>query len=1057
MSIKKSATTTKSAKADRKVTSLRLQDPHLERERERYENPLPSREYVLQVLEEAGAPLYAEDLARLLSITEEERSFFERRLGAMARDGQLMVNRKGALCIAEKIDLIPGRVQGHPEGFGFLVPDDGSDDLYLSSRELDKVMHGDRVLVRQAGFDRRGRREGRIVEVLERLTTRLVGRFVAEHGVYRVVAEDKRIAKDIFIPPKEKGKAKPGQVVMVEITQQPDRNVQPLGRVMEILGNYDDPGMEIEIALRKHNLPYEFSAEAKAQAEATPKTVGKKDLKSVMGVKRVDLRDLPLVTIDGETARDFDDAVYAEKKGKGWRLVVAIADVSHYVQPGDALDVTSIERGNSVYFPRRVIPMLPEELSNGLCSLNPDVDRLCMVCDMQVSATGNIKKYKFYPAVMHSKARLTYTKVWDMLEEPKGKLAKQYKKVLPHVQDLYALYQAFAAARVERGAIDFETTETEVRFDEHGKISQIVPVVRNPAHKLIEECMLAANVCAADFLITNKQTCLYRVHEGPNPEKLEKLREYLRSCALSLGGGEEPKAGDYATLLEQIKSRPDAPLLQTMLLRSLQQAVYSPDNKGHFGLGYEAYTHFTSPIRRYPDLLVHRSIKAVLAGKKYKPAQKWEALGIQCSMTERRADEASRDVMNFLKCYFMQDKVGEVFEGSISAVTGFGMFVLLDNLYVEGLVHVSELGNDYFHYDDRRHELKGERSGKIYKLTDRLKVKVARVDLDTSKIDFVLVPEEKAKVADQVAAAANQSGTPTGDVERGTQKTRSQRRRAKAVARKARGGAPAPAAAPAPAPNAAASANASTQLATAAAAQARKASRTRRPAQGKGVAPAPVPAAAQAALAPVAAPVPGKRNGKKPARPASAKPVAPTPTPAATATASKVAGNKPASPKATPAPAGEVGAGNARAAKPAKAKPIVPTPAAAKAQAPAPAVKPGAPKPGGTKPVATKPVAQKPVTAKPTAQATPPAPAARKRGGPSPSALTSAPDAKTVGAPAAEPGSVAPKPVSRRKPAQTAALLQPKVAAAPAPAPTAASPAARPAARSRRKKPDQQG
>ncbi|GGP20431.1 ribonuclease R [Silvimonas iriomotensis] len=1041
MSTKKSATPTKSAKAA-KVTSLRLQDPHLERERERYENPLPSREYVLQVLEEAGAPLYAEDLARLLSITEEERSFFERRLGAMARDGQLMVNRKGALCIAEKIDLVPGRVQGHPEGFGFLVPDDGSDDLYLSSRELDKVMHGDRVLVRQAGFDRRGRREGRIVEVLERLTTRLVGRFVAEHGVYRVTPEDKRVAKDIFIPPKEKGKARPGQVVMVDITQQPDRNVQPLGRVVEILGNYDDPGMEIEIALRKHNLPYEFSAEARAQAEAVPKTVGKKDLKPVMGVKRVDLRDLPLVTIDGETARDFDDAVYAEKKGKGWRLVVAIADVSHYVQPGDALDVTSIERGNSVYFPRRVIPMLPEELSNGLCSLNPEVDRLCMVCDMQVSASGSIKKYKFYPAVMHSKARLTYTKVWDMLEDPKSKTAREYKKVLPHIQDLYALYQAFASARVVRGAIDFETTETEVRFDDKGKISQIVPVVRNPAHKLIEECMLAANVCAADFLLTNKQTCLYRVHEGPNPEKLEKLREYLRSCGLSLGGGEEPKAGDYATLLEQIKTRPDAPLLQTMLLRSLQQAVYSPDNKGHFGLGYEAYTHFTSPIRRYPDLLVHRSIKAVLAGKKYKPAQKWEALGIQCSMTERRADEASRDVMNFLKCYFMQDKVGEVFEGSISAVTGFGMFVLLDDLYVEGLVHVSELGNDYFHYDDRRHELKGERSGKIYKLTDRLKVKVARVDLDTSKIDFVLVPEEKARVAEQVAAAAAaQPAAPATDAERGAPRTRSQRRRAKAVARKARGGAPAPAA-----NTPAAAAAGSTQLAAAAAAQARKASRGKRPARGKAATPPPMPGAAQAAPAAAPAPAPAtssKPASKKPVKPAAAKPVAPTPTPAAAATPASKA-RKPAAPKATPAPAVQATAAAQPAAKPAKAKPVAPTPAAAKAGTPA-AASPAVPKAAATRPAAAQPGQAKPAAP----QTATPKPAARKRGGPAPSALTGTPVATATPAPAA----VAPKPASRRKPAQTAALLQPKPAA-PAPA---AAPASKPAARSRRKKPDQQG
>nr|WP_308446558.1 ribonuclease R [Silvimonas soli] len=1008
MSTKKSPAIDTSSRRPKQVKSLRLQDPHLERERERYENPLPSREYVLQVLEEAGAPLFAVDLAQLLSITEDERAFFDRRLGAMARDGQLMVNRKGALCIAEKIDLIPGRVQGHPEGFGFLIPDDGSDDLYLSSREMDKIMHGDRVLVRQAGFDRRGRREGRIVEVLERLTKLLVGRFLTEQGVYMVAAEDKRISKDILIPPKEKGKAKPGQVVTVELIQQPDRNIKPLGRVVEVLGNYDDPGMEIEIALRKHNLPHEFSAAAEAQAQATPDKVGKKDLKPVMGVKRVDLRDLPLVTIDGETARDFDDAVYAEKKGKGWRLVVAIADVSHYVQPDDALDATAIERGNSVYFPRRVIPMLPEQLSNGVCSLNPDVARLCVVCDMQISATGDIKKYKFYPAVMHSKARLTYNKVWEMLEEPKGKMAKQYKKVLPHVQDLYALYQAFAKARAVRGAIDFETTETEVRFDDKGKINEIVPVVRNPAHKLIEECMLAANVCAADFLITNKHPCLFRVHEGPNPEKLEKLREYLRSCGLTLGGGEEPKAGDYAALLEQIKLRPDASLLQTMLLRSLQQAVYSPDNKGHFGLSYEAYTHFTSPIRRYPDLLVHRAIKAVLAGKKYRPAQKWDQLGIQCSMTERRADEASRDVLNFLKCYFMQDKVGEEFEGTVSAVTGFGMFVLLDNLYVEGLVHVSELGNDYFHYDDRRHELKGERSGQIYRLTDRVKVKVVRVDLDTSKIDFTLVLEEKSKAPQQPATF--QTPASVGTQARPTQqaataqvpqerersgrrnnrnKNRNSNRAASQQPAQRNAVPPVQAAKPVVAPKVATAPTQSVATAQANPASANSGKQARKP---KRTASVKVTATAQ---------------------PAAAVPAKPVTAPVAKAAPDRNAQTrKPAQPAAQPAVVPAVAAQPPK--KAAESKPAARVAGNAQEAAPQPAT-------GGT----------------------------RRRGGTQKSALTNAPSAALVPAPVATPVA-APAPAGRRKP-QTAALLQAKPAsanpvAAPAPVAPATAPVAAPAA-----------
>ncbi|HSC81226.1 MAG TPA: ribonuclease R [Chitinolyticbacter sp.] len=739
MSRKKTKETSTSTKQN-KTSTLRALDPHLAREAERYESPLPSREYLLQLIEAEGAPLPVEEFAVRLDITVDERPFFERRLAAMAREGQLMINRKGALCLPDKVDLIAGRVSGHPDGFGFLVPDDGGDDLYLGPREMSKVLHGDRALVRQSGVDRRGRREGTIAEVLSRANTSLVGRFRLEHGVHVVTAEDKRISQEILVPPKETGHAKPGQIVVVELIQQPERHNQPVGRVVEILGHYDDPGMEIEIALRKHNLPHVFSEAAEAQGARTPDKVKKSDLKPVMGVKREDLRDLALVTIDGETARDFDDAVYAEKKGKGWRLVVAIADVSHYVQPDDALDETSRERGNSVYFPRRVIPMLPEQLSNGICSLNPDVARLCMVCDMEVGPKGAIKKYRFYPAVMHSKARLTYNQAWDMIQHPKGPTAKQFKKVLPQVHELYALYQAFAAARAKRGAIDFETVETEIRFNEQGKIREIVPVHRNDAHKLIEECMLAANVCTAEFLLAHKHPALYRVHEGPNPEKLEVLREYLRTCALTLGGGEDPSAEDYAQLLQQIKTRPDAELLQTMLLRSLSQAVYTPENQGHFGLGYEAYTHFTSPIRRYPDLLVHRAIKAVLAGKKYKPSQKWNALGAQCSMTERRADDASRDVLNFLKCYYMQDKVGEVFEGSIAAVTSFGMFVLLDDLYVEGLVHVSELGSDYFHYDERRRELKGERTGQVYRLTDRIRVRVARVDLETSKIDFVLAP-----------------------------------------------------------------------------------------------------------------------------------------------------------------------------------------------------------------------------------------------------------------------------------------------------------------------------
>jgi ribonuclease R len=491
--------------------------------------------------------------------------------------------------------------------------------------------------------------------------------------------------------------------------------------------------MEIEIALRKHKLPHQFSPAALAQAEAIPKLVQPNDYKG-----RIDLRTLPLITIDGETARDFDDAVFAEPQGSDWRLVVAIADVSFYVKPDDALDKDAFERGNSIYFPRRVIPMLPEALSNGLCSLNPDVERLCMVCDMVVSADGKVQKYKFYPSVMLSKARMTYTKVAEMLENPHGETAKEYAHIMPHVQNLYALFKAMLIQRQKRGAIEFETSETMMIFNDQGKIDSIVPTTRNEAHRIIEECMLAANVCASEFLSAHKHPALYRIHEGPTAEKLELLRTFMAEFGFGVGGGDKPHAKDYAKLMQQIKGRPDEQLLQTVLLRSMQQAVYSPDNVGHFGLAYEAYAHFTSPIRRYPDLLIHRAIKAALNGETYK-AKDWNHLGAHCSMTERRADDASRDVTNWLKCFYMQDKIGEVFEGTVAGVTAFGVFVALDGVYVEGLLHVTELGNDYFHYDKARHEMVGERTNARYRLGDRLTIKVARVDLETSKMDFSLV------------------------------------------------------------------------------------------------------------------------------------------------------------------------------------------------------------------------------------------------------------------------------------------------------------------------------
>jgi ribonuclease R len=718
-------------------------DPHLEREARRYAHAVSSRELILETLTARGVPVTDADLERSLAISASERQAFQRRIAAMERDGEIMRNRRGAICVIEKLDLVRGRVQGHPEGFGFLVRDEGGPDLFLGPGEMRAVLHGDRVVARISGTDRRGRPEGRIVEVLERGQQRLVGRLRHAHGVLFVTAEDKRVSHEFVVPPGGDGAAKPGQVVTVEIVAQPSRHAQPVARVVEVLGNYADPGMEIEIALRKHALPHVFPRAAEELCAKLPDAVTEEDRRG-----RTDLSQLPLVTIDGESAKDFDDAVYCEPaapgRGRedrgGWRLIVAIADVSHYVKHGDALDREAASRGNSVYFARRVIPMLPEKLSNGLCSLNPKVARLAMACDMKVTADGDVESYRFYPAVIRSQARLTYTEVAAMLEDETS--AAAHRPLLPHLRELARLYRQLARARERRGAIDFETIETELIFDHDGKISRIVPVKRNDAHRLIEECMLAANVCASDFLHGHGHSMLYRIHQGPTPEKLAALREFLKGFGLQLSGGDDPHARDYAKLLSRVKDRPDAQLLQTVMLRSLQQAMYSPDNVGHFGLAYESYTHFTSPIRRYPDLLVHRAITAVLRGRGYDPGN-WRELGMHCSMTERRADEATRDVVAWLKCYYMKDRVGETFTGSISGVTAFGAFVALDEIYVEGLVHISDLGSDYFHYDAGKHQLAGERTRKRYRLGDRLRVKLIRVDLDTSRIDFTLADDGK--------------------------------------------------------------------------------------------------------------------------------------------------------------------------------------------------------------------------------------------------------------------------------------------------------------------------
>ena len=718
-------------------------DPNFEREATKYENPIASRELILEVIEEHG-PVDYDNLLGLLTIEDEDgREALRRRLRAMERDGQLVRNRRACYLPASRAQMVAGRVIGHPDGFGFLVPDEGGDDVFLSGREMRSILHGDRVVVRVVGVDRRGRKEGALVEVLERSHEQIVGRYFHERGIGFVVPDNKRISQDVLIPAGEQGEAKDGQIVIAFIVEQPSRRNQPIGRVTEVLGEHMAPGMEIDVAVRAHELPHEWPTDVEKEAlhfgEEVPEAAKE---------GRTDLRDVPLLTIDGADARDFDDAVFCEPNGEGWRLLVAIADVSHYVLPSNPLDKEAFKRGTSVYFPERVIPMLPEVLSNGLCSINPEVDRLCMVCEMQIDGHGDIVSHRFFDGVMRSHARLTYEQVASMVVDKDAELRGRYDAVVRHLDDLYGLYHALRKARDRRGAIDFETTETKIVFGEGRKIERIVPTERNDAHKIIEECMIAANVSAAKFLVDAKIPALHRVHEGPNADKLEALREFLGEVGLSLGGGEEPEPKHYTKLLEEIRKRPDAHLIQTVLLRSLRQAVYSPDATGHFGLAQDHYTHFTSPIRRYPDLLVHRAIRHLIKGGKPEQFrydhQDMLTMGEHCSMTERRADEATRDAVDWLKCEYMLDKVGEEFDGFVTTVTGFGLFVELKDIYVEGLVHVTSLANDYYSFDPVGHRMTGERSGRVYRIGDPIRVQVARVDLDERKIDFVPAADELA-------------------------------------------------------------------------------------------------------------------------------------------------------------------------------------------------------------------------------------------------------------------------------------------------------------------------
>ncbi|UTW45107.1 ribonuclease R [bacterium SCSIO 12696] len=739
-------------------------DPHAAREAQRYANPIPSREFILDFLRDSIGPMTHPELCKALKLRDEEAvEALRRRLIAMCRDGQLVSNRRDAFGPLDKMNLVRGRVIGHPEGFGFVKPDVGGDDLFLSSRQMRRVMDGDRVLVRTAGRDRRGRVEASIVEVVERGNSQLVGRLFSESGVFFVRPENPRVPQDILVPPKDIAKAEEGQVVVVDIVTPPDRHTMPTGKITEVLGSHLDPGMEIDIAIRNHGIPNQWPAAVTKQCAQIPEEVTEADKQH-----RVDLRHLPLVTIDGEDARDFDDAVYCTPGRMGSHtLYVAIADVSHYVDVASPLDKEAWERGNSVYFPEQVVPMLPEKLSNGLCSLNPQVDRLAMVCEMKIGASGEVSKYQFYEAVIHSHARLTYTQVAQMIaqrDDRDSPTRQRFKSVVKHIDHLYKLFQVLLAARTQRGAIDFETTETRILFNAERKIDQIVPTERTDAHRLIEECMLCANVCAAQLLEKSKLPGLYRIHDTPKEQKLTALREFLGELGLGLGGGESPSPQDMQKVLGGIAERPDRHVIQTVMLRSMNQAVYDPENIGHFGLNYPAYTHFTSPIRRYPDLLTHRAIRHLLRSKKrvgglkrvkgaplltadkiypYDMAAMMEA-GEHCSMTERRADEATREVVSWLKCEYLQEHVGDEMDGVVSAVTNFGLFVELQDIYIEGLVHITNLPKDYYNHDPSHHRLVGERTRRVYRLGDKLRVKVIRVALDERKIDFELV--DKAAV-----------------------------------------------------------------------------------------------------------------------------------------------------------------------------------------------------------------------------------------------------------------------------------------------------------------------
>ncbi len=739
-------------------------DPNAEREAARYERPVPSREVILQLLNDQGRPMSEQQILEQLEIDDEDgREGIHRRLRAMVRDGQLIQNRRDRFGVPQRMDLIAGRVQGHKDGFGFLVPDDkGQDDYFLPPRQMRSVLDGDRVMVSSEGRGRSGKREARVVEILERGTTEVVGQFFREGGVDFIEPQNRKVNQNVVVVDRNGVNPGPHDHVRAEILHYPDHESTLQVRLLEVIATQDEPGMEVDVALRRYEIPHGWPEAVDREAGEVPEEVSEADKQG-----RYDLRELPLVTVDDESARDFDDAIYVEKRWRGgWRLIVAIADVSHYVHPGMALDQEAEKRGNSVYFPNRVVPMLPEVLSNGLCSLNPDVDRLCLCCDMQISKNGRITRHTFREGIMRSRHRLTYTKVGALIEEPDGELAQQLRgeldpRVLKMIGTWYELYQVQRQRRRERGAADFDTVDTRIIQDEEQKIQDIVPVEHNVAHTMIEEAMLAANISTAQLMEESGLPILFRNHEPPTEEKLETLQAFLGGLGLSIpwSSGDDVTPAMFRDLTEQIEGRSDRNLIQSVMLRTFTQARYEAENKGHFGLSYRAYTHFTSPIRRYPDLLVHRTLRYLIRKKNFRDSvdnpgklpeipkdriipynhETMSKLGEHCSMTERRADEATRDVEQWLKCQYMQQHLGAEFEGVISGVAGFGLFVTLSDLYIDGMVHVSALESDYYHFDDVRHALVGESSGRMFRLGDEVRVQVAGVNVEDRKIDLVMI------------------------------------------------------------------------------------------------------------------------------------------------------------------------------------------------------------------------------------------------------------------------------------------------------------------------------